>query len=229
MGPGVGAPASELRRSAAGGAWEAILFLAITLCDDWLVRRSLMSDRDTDFRNPKRVRLTIACVYLSNYFPKDDQGVIAKARAILDEHNLDVDVWPDNGKKQAINTLAYSADPVPHDDEAYKALRAAVDEKIKKGGCTFVIPLPIVFCQFQYSGHGTTPHAMKKLTHACLISTTVNNDKVTLVHEMGHAAGLGHENGQGNRGNFMHEAEPRSQMYRFQVEKMAKAMYAVGG
>src|ERR1043166_669477 len=99
-----------------------------------------MADRDKAFRNPKRVRLTIACIYLSNYFPSDDQGVIAKARAMLDEHNLQLDVWPDNGQKYAFNTLPYSSNPGPHDDDAYKELRAAVDDKIKKGGCTFITP-----------------------------------------------------------------------------------------
>jgi len=187
-----------------------------------------MSARDPHFRNPKRVRLTIACIYLDNYFKDDDQGIIAKARDMLDEHNLQLDVWPTDPRKQKFNTLPYGPNPVPHDSKAYKALRAAVDKKIKQGGCTFSLPLPIVFCQFQYSGYGITPHAMKKLTHACLISPTVNNDKVTLIHEMGHAAELGHAHGAGNRGNFMHEAEPRSTMYRFQVEQMAKAMYAVG-
>jgi hypothetical protein len=186
-----------------------------------------MSPRDSRFRNSKRVRLTIACIYLDNYFKKNDQGVVIKAFDMLDEHNLHLDVWPANGQKNAFNTLEYSSDPVPHNDEAYKALRSAVDEKIKKGGCTFVIPLPIVFCQFQYPGHSITPPAMKKLTLACLISPTANNDKVMLLHEMGHAADLNHEKGDSNRGNFMHEAEPRLLMYRFQVEKLAKAIYAV--
>src|SRR5450631_1204696 len=105
-----------------------------------------MSPRDIGFRNTKRARLTIACIYLDNYFKKDDQGVVGKALDMLNMHNLQLDVWPANGQKNAFNTLAYGSDPVPHNDDAYKTLRAAVDEKIKKGGCTFVIPLPIVFC-----------------------------------------------------------------------------------
>jgi hypothetical protein len=187
-----------------------------------------MSDRDTDYRLPKRVRLTVACVYLSNYGKDNDQGVIAKAKAMLDEHNISLDLWPDNGKKNSFNTLDYDKDMVPDESAAYKALRASVDELISKNGCTFVLPLPVIFCQFQHPGLGITPAAMKKLTAACLVSISVNQDKVTMVHGMGHAAGLDHEKGPANLGNFMHEADGRSYMYRYQVEQMGKAMFAVG-
>jgi hypothetical protein len=192
--------------------------------------RFFVADKDTDYRLPKRVRLTVACVYLSNYGKDDDQGVIAKAKAMLDEHNIGLDLWPDNGKKSSINTLEYGAEMVPDNSTDYKALRAAVDDKIKQGGCSFVVPLPVIFCQFAHRGYGVTPAATKatKLTPACLVSIAVNADKVTMVHEMGHAAGLDHEVGDDNRGNFMHEADPRSNMYRYQVEQMGKAMFAVG-
>lgn len=140
-------------------------------------RKLSIKNRDTQFRNPKRVRLTITCIYLDNYFERDDLGVIAKARVLLEEHNLQLGVWPDNGWKNAFNTLAYDPDPVPIDDQAYKALRVAIDQKIRQGGCTFVIPLPIVFCQFKHPGHGIVPPAMKKFTPACLISPTPNKDR----------------------------------------------------
>jgi hypothetical protein len=119
---------------------------------------------------------------------------------------------------------------IPSDDWAYKYLRKAVDKKIK-GNCAFVVPLPIVFCQFVYWGHGITPPQTKlasSLTRACLISQSINADKVTLLHEMGHAVpeiGDGHSP---DKGNFMHEADTRSFMYRFQVERMGKAMFSVG-
>ncbi|MCI0365603.1 MAG: hypothetical protein L0219_17210 [Phycisphaerales bacterium] len=187
-----------------------------------------MSGRDPNFRNPKRVRLTIACVYLDNYYKSDDQGVIRKAKEMLDEHNLELDMWPDNGQKFAYNTLAFGYDIIPHEEEVYKKLRNAVDAKIKQGGCSFILPMPVVFCQFKHPGHGVVPPHMKKLTDACLISVMANPDKVTLLHEMGHGAGLNHERGDANKLNYMHEVDGRSQMYRYQVEKMAKAMYAVG-
>jgi hypothetical protein len=182
---------------------------------------------DTGYRIPKRVRLTVACIYLDTYYKNDDQGVIRKAVEMLDAANIELALWPDNGQKFAFNTLSYGA-PVPHDSAAYKALRADVDQKIRRAGCPFVLPLPVVFCQYQSRGYGITPFAMKTITHACLISPVVNQDLVTMVHEIGHAAGLDHEEGDLNKGNFMHEADPRSNMYRYQVEALARAAFAVG-
>ena len=187
-----------------------------------------MGPNDPNFKNPKRIRLTIACIYLDNHFKNDDQAVIRKAKDMLDEHNLALDVWPDNGQKFAFNTLNFGYDIIPHEEDVYKALRAAVDEKIKQGGCTFILPMPVVFCQFKHPGLGVVPPYMKKLTDACLIAPDPNPDKVTLIHELGHGAGLNHEKGASNAANFMHELNGRSQMYKYQVEKMAKAMYAVG-
>lgn len=207
-----------------------------------------MNERDKDYRLPKRVKLTIACVYLDNYKKTDDQGVIAKARGMLDEHNIELSVWPEGGSKQTgVNTLTYLDLPdleekdsdgkglrvikhIPDEDWAYKYLRKAVDQKIK-GNCTFVVPLPVIFCQYVHWGYGITPPQTKlegSLTRACLISQTINSDKVTLLHEMGHAVkeiGDGHSP---DKGNFMHEADTRSFMYRFQVERMGKAFFSVG-
>lgn len=187
-----------------------------------------MGPNDPNFRNPKRTRLTIACIYLDNYYKNDDQGVVAKAKAMLDEHNLELDVWPANGQKSSINTIEFGYDIIPHETDVYKELRAAVEAKMKQGGCSFVIPMPVVFCQFKHPGLGVTPGDMRKLTEACLVAPDCNPDKVTLLHEMGHGAGLNHEKGVANQANFMHELNGRSKMYKYQVEKMAKAMYAVG-
>ena len=49
---------------------------------------------------------------------------------------------------------------IPHEDWAYQYLRKAVDKKIA-GRCTFIVPLPIIFCQFVHSGYGITPPATK--------------------------------------------------------------------
>ncbi len=165
---------------------------------------------------------------------------------MLDKHNLELKVWLSEGvqvRKQPINTLTYrhlpqlaakkekEVVPIPHEKWAYEVVRKAADKKISDGGCTFNNPLPIIFCQFVHPGHGITPPATKiegKLTRACLIHQRVNDDKVTLIHEMGHAVEAIGDSHSPDRGNYMHEAEPRSFMYRFQVERMARAMYAVG-
>jgi hypothetical protein len=200
-----------------------------------------MNERDKNYRLAKRVKLTIACVYVDNYKIANDRGTIAKARDMLDEHNIELAVWPANGAKQAgVNTLTYLDLPelaenketkyIPHADWAYKYLRKAVDKKIK-GQCTFVIPLPIIFCNFVHSGYGITPPATKtesNLTRACLIAQSGNSDGVDTLHEMGHAVAEIGDGHSPDAGNFMHTTNGRTFMYRFQVERMGKALYSVG-
>lgn len=186
-----------------------------------------MPDTITDFRNPKRVRLTIACIYLNSYFKNDDQGVVAKAREVLDKHNIELDVFPLSLVKTSYNTIPYSK-LIKDEPEAYKELYDAAKEKIKQMGCTFVIPLPVVFGQYECGGYGIAPKVPGRLTRLCMISPTVNNDKMTLIHELGHAAGLNHDLIPGPPRNFMHEADTRTVMYKYQVEAMAKAPFSVG-
>ncbi len=203
----------------------------------------MSKERELNFRVKKRITLNIACVYLDNYKGIDDRGVIAKAKEVLDTHNIELNIWPESGSKQVgVNTLTYLDLPeisdmekkvmniIPHEDAAYKAVRRAVDQKIK-GQCTAVYALPVVFCQYVHAGYGVTPPETKlstSLTRACFIGMAGNDDKMDLLHEMGHsieAIGDGHSP---DTGNFMHTTNGRTFMYRFQVEFMAKAFYAVG-
>lgn len=188
--------------------------------------------KSTTFKNTKRVRLNIACVYLSNYFLSDDQGEVAKARTILDDHNLQLEVWPQNGMKYAGNTIIYP-EPVPDDafdpevkKAAYKALRAQAQDLIKSK-VAFATYMLVVFGQFKESGIGVTPPSLTLgVSPGCMISPNGNPDKMDLLHEMGHAADVHHE--EKIPKNFMNPTTGRSEMMKFQIEKMAKAWYAVG-
>ncbi|MEO5860086.1 MAG: hypothetical protein ABIR33_14195 [Pyrinomonadaceae bacterium] len=189
------------------------------------------AEKSTTFKNPKRTKLNIACVYLTNYFKGDDQGEVAQAQTILDSHNLQLEVWPQGGIKYSGNTLEYP-EPVPHDSyddavnrESYKALvvsaRSLIASKV-----TFSTYLTVVFGQFKHPGIGITPQGMPITTPLCIISPNANLDKMDLIHEMGHAADVHHENSLAK--NFMNQASGRSEMMKFQIEKMARSWYAVG-
>ena len=184
--------------------------------------------KSTTFKNPKRNRVNIACVYLTNYFAADDQGEIAQAKTVLDDHNLQLEVW--GAAKTSLNTLNYP-DPVPHDayDDAvnkatYTALVKSARLLISKN-CPFSTFLTVVFGQFKHPGIGITPPGMPTMAPLCLISPNPNKDKMDLLHEMGHAASLHHESAATN---FMNLASGRSEMMKFQVEKIANSYYAVG-
>jgi hypothetical protein len=188
-------------------------------------------DTITTYKLPKKVRLTIACVYLSSYGPVNDQGVIAKAKEELLKHNIELDVFPAITTKNESNTIPYSQ-YIKDTDEEYTALYKLAKEKVKQMGCTFVIPQPVVFGNKTCGGYGIAPRVTNQITpRLIMVSPTVNTDKMTLLHELGHAAGLHHDVTVGEPRNFMHEADGdilRTVMYQYQVEIMGKAMFSVG-
>lgn len=185
-------------------------------------------DTITDFKNPKRIRLTVACVYCESYFGTGDRGMLAKARKVLDEHNIELDVFEGFGTKTAWNTIPNSADYIADSPAAYKALYQAAKAKIKQMGCGFIIPLPIVFCMFDHDGYAIAPKVKGELTRLCMISPNGNSDLLDVLHEIGHAADLGHDEFVNKPRNFMHRASPRETIYKFQVELFAKAPFSVG-
>jgi hypothetical protein len=191
----------------------------------------MQGDTTTTYKLPKKVRLTIACVYLASYGPINDQGVIAKAKDELAKHNIDLDVFPLLTGRNESNTIPYS-EYVRDNTEDYTALYKMAKEKIKQMGCTFVIPQPVIFGNKQCGGYGIAPKVNSQSTpRLIMISPTVNDDKMTLLHELGHAAGLHHDLTIGEPRNFMHEADAdikRTVMYQYQVEMMGKAMFSVG-
>lgn len=182
----------------------------------------------TDYKYPKYLKLTIAVFYLGNYFKSTDQGTINRARDMLSDHNIELDVWPSLGKKHGYNTIPFGDRLVGPDD--YSPLRKEIARILKERHCPFVIPLPVLYCNFHGAAHGLTIHSTPGLTALILISPVVNADKVTLLHEMGHAAGMSHDkhSTDSKHRNFMHEADTRTTIYKWQVQKFAKAKFAVG-
>ena len=186
-----------------------------------------MGDTITNYRIPKRVKLTIGIVYLSSYFKADDQGVVARARDVLDSHNIALDVFPTNYAKSAWNTIDHT-EYVPDKTEDYTEIYKKAKAKLKQMGCNHVIPLPVVFGAYVCSGYGIAPKVTGQLTRLVMISPTVNDDKMTLLHEIGHASDLHHDLTGGSPRNFMHEADTRTVMYKYQVEAVARAPFSVG-
>ena len=186
-----------------------------------------MSDTITNYRLSKRIRLTVGCVFFSTYYKSDDRGVVAKAKALLDEHNIELDVFPTNVYKNAWNTI--ETDFIPQDTpEDYAKVYEMAKGKLKQMGCTFVIPLPVVFGQYQYSGYGIAPKVPGKLTRLVMIHPTGNDDKLDLLHEIGHASELHHDLREYPARSFMHTANPRSVIFKYQVGAVGKAPFSVG-
>ncbi len=185
-------------------------------------------DTETGYRLPKRVRLTIGIVYFSTYFKHDDDGMVAKAKSVLDAHNIELDVFPAYGKKTPHNTIDTDFEPADTKTDYAKVYKMAKD-KLKQMGCGFVIPLPVVFGTYQSGGFGIAPSVPGQLTRLVMIYPEHNTDKMDLVHEIGHAAELVHDTrSDAQPRNFMHVASPRSVLYKYQVEALGKAPFSVG-
>ena len=190
-----------------------------------------MSDTITNYRCPKPVKLTVAAVYLKSYFKPDDQGLVDKTRILLEKHNLFLDFFPVHITKSDWNTISLSK-YIEDDESEYTALYLLAKEKIKQMGCTFLIPQIVVFGEKIWNGYGIAPRIKGQIIpRLIMVQSVINDDKMTLLHELGHAAGLNHDYTPGEPRNFMHEADgdiPRTVMYKYQVEALARAPFAIG-
>ena len=111
----------------------------------------------------------------------------------------------------------------------YESLRSKAADILSAAGNENY--LPILFCQFRFTANGLTTwdtpvRCWEK--PMCLVGPTVSSDNVTLLHEVGHAAGLDHDrtSTDAQNRNFMHEATTRTTMFQWQIQKMAQAFYA---
>jgi hypothetical protein len=186
-----------------------------------------MGDYDTDYQSPKRVTLHIACFYTGSYFAEDDRGNIAMAREILDRHNIDLSVWPDNGGQKGGGNMIHDNKMIPDDKDAYQALRRICDRMVRGSG--LVVYSPVVFTNFAHAGYAIAPQAFKNYTYGCLVGPTGNDDKCDLLHELGHCVmSCSDSDHEPDRANVMNVANGRSTLFKKQVEKFAKANFAVG-
>lgn len=178
------------------------------------------------YKHPGSARVRLALFWLSNYFGQNDVEQVKRADTLLIEHGLALDPWPAAARTE-LTTLKFADRLVERED--YEDLRTRIDTLMTAAGKGAW--LPILFCQFRFTSNGlTTSDTATKCwpTPFCLVGPTAGGDNVTLLHEVGHAAGLGHDTTSTNilTRNFMHEANTRTTLYRWQVEKLAQAFFA---
>ncbi len=191
-----------------------------------------MSDTDRNYRLDKRVILQAAAVYLPTYKKFNDMENFAAAEELLDKYNIGLSVWPPGGGKSSMNSLIVKPydKPIRDTKEAYKKLREDVNDLIKNRAPGYPFVVPIIFCQFDATGLGITPHSTKvgAASPACLISMSAESmkDKMTILHEMGHAVLYPDPSHNETAGNLMHEADGRTFLFKFQVEAFGHAFFA---
>lgn len=182
--------------------------------------------KDTNYVHPKKVSLRVHMFEAPNYFGDSFIRVIEKTEKMLREHGLDLQCWMTKIPFPMLEPGGSGPRGLYVEDD-YPNIKARVEE-IMSLSRTNATHVGVVFCNFTESGHGVTPwkkFGWKK--PLCLISARPNDDLVTLLHELGHAAGLDHHHSHGDSQNFMSEGDGRTSMYREQVEQMTKCYFAV--
>jgi hypothetical protein len=186
-----------------------------------------MSDQgSTTYRHPGNTRVRLALFWASNYSGGTDLFVIRRAKEMLEEHGLGLALWP------APSRTSQTALSVPDrlvEREDYDGVHDRAADILSAASVTG--HLIVIFCQFRYPASGLTVEntSTRCLKHPfCLVGQTVSGDNVTLLHEVGHAAGLDHDrtSTDASNRNFMNEAEVRTRMMKWQIQKMANAFYA---
>jgi hypothetical protein len=186
----------------------------------------MSNEGQLDFKVPGNKKVNLALFWASNFFGAKDKDQIAKAESMLGEHGMGLNCWPSNKTKSTAHTFDFGAELIKEEQytQIYQALTGAKNDAGKRDH------LIVLFCQFLYSGQGITITKGPNLcfrTPMVFVSASPGDDGATLLHEVGHAAGMDHDKtSTGKTGrNFLNEAESRSTMMKWQLEKLAKATF----
>ncbi len=187
----------------------------------------MSNEGSTTYKHPGNLRARLALFWVTNC-PGDNnsQSNIKRTEEMLKEHGFGLDIWSSRTRADQA-TIQFEDRLIEKTD--YDFLVEKYSEILSGAGKDNY--LPVIFCQFRYPAHGLTVSdtSTKCLTKPfCMVDPLfAGGDNVTLLHEVGHAAGLDHDKTSTdpkNR-NFMNEAEGRTKMYKWQIEKMAKAFF----
>ncbi len=186
-----------------------------------------MSDQgSTTYKHPGNLAVRLALFWITNSNDLTGQSQLNRAEEMLKEHGFRLDCWNSRTKMDQM-TIPFEDRLVERTDYDYLAgkTRDILDDAAK------VNYLPIIFCQFRFMANGLT---VFDTPTKCLVKPFImvdpifsGGDKVTLLHEVGHAAGLDHDHTATNMTtrNFMNEAVTRTTMFKWQIQKMAQSFF----
>jgi len=166
------------------------------------------------FRLPQRIKLRITLFRTDvSKFPDAQDFVaehIAAARAALDAHNIELSPFPENGVPIP---LKFNEGVIDH--KQVGQIRAECNNTITRPG------FPVIYCPFhdnyrevkgggdlvlgeKYGGPGRPVDGVNWLSFAIINVRKKSKSGMTLLHEMGHGAGLSHFEGDRDVANFMY-------------------------
>jgi hypothetical protein len=213
-------PLPPLPQSAAGGVGGGFGFARLPLLLN--LRGLKASDTDLDFKASARVRVTLFWVTNCVKMDTSPQVVIAKTEELYAQHGLTLDILPSRNRTPE-HTIEFPDRLIEQEEFNMIRLeghRRFDDQKNGNGRPR----LPIFFCEFRDPANGLTIKG--DWLPYNFVSGVLTVDKATMAHEIVHAAGLeGHL--KSTTTNLMSEpTHERSEMFKFQVEAVAKAYYS---
>ena len=183
------------------------------------------SDWDTDYVLPGNKRLRLALFWVTNYGKHNADDVIDKAETMLGKHGIRLDIYPSRKQTKEF-TIEYD-EKIQAKNSHYNWVRGEAakifdDQKTASKKQR----LPVFLCDFVYPGFGLTIKSTP-WPYFCFVRPFPSSDKITLIHEIGHAAGIsGHlAERKKKHKNFMDETPKRSVMYKAQIQKISRAYF----
>jgi hypothetical protein len=177
-----------------------------------------------DYQVPGNKTAKLSLFWASNFFGARDQSVLSTTRKMLDDHGIGMKCAPIGEQKSADRTFDFGPGLITRDQ--YVDVYSRMSDAAADPTC-----LLVMFCQFQMTANGLTvidaPTKCFVRPMVLVAPTPSGGDMVTLLHEIGHASGLNHDlTSTGSTGrNFMNEAESRSTMMKWQLQKLSAAWF----
>lgn len=159
-----------------------------------------------------KVKVTLFRTNLSKFTDSLDfvTEQITNAKDVLNSHNLELDVFPANGTPTNL----------PFAEGIIDDVQIAEVRKQAQAAGNVTGRFPIIFCPFhdnyrevkdggdkilgeKYGGPGKPVNGVEGPAFAIINVRKKAKSGMTLLHEMGHGAGLGHWEGAGDKSNFM--------------------------
>lgn len=183
------------------------------------------------YHHPGNVKIRLTLFWATSVNTDNAPALVDQAEYLLQQHNLSLDVKPG---KQKSNEFTLEFNRALEYDEDVLVLRKQAHEKFKDDGIKK--RLPVIFCPFSFAmqkkddndPYGIAIRGTDWLPFVLINSARLNPDKVTLLHEIGHAAKLEHEtfSTQDPVINFMSYGSSRNGMLRRQLLAIATAYFA---
>jgi hypothetical protein len=179
------------------------------------------------FKNPTKRKLQVCFFWAKNTINNNAPAYVKAAQKLLGEHNLVLDVCGGDEKKPERTLPFDEMMNLSHEDTLWQQAKRLHAHEGR---------LPIIFCRFAGPvGASSDTNGYFEHREGCGPVAFINVDNtsidgVTLLHELGHAAGCGHERSGKDAAfpNFMDYSPPaRTGILRNQVIKLAAAAFAV--